>query len=110
MIALSSTGEVAEFADTSQFQPNKTQFACGYFAVYIARSMAPPGQPPTLTPAQIISGAEAAYAQYDGNNGLSNTSGMTLEQEYELLAQVGLHFQATAPDAATLHAWLNLGY
>jgi hypothetical protein len=114
MTTLTSTGEVAEIAQADQFQYVNgvplSQYECGYYGVYLARSMAPPGEAPTLTPAQIISGAEAAYAQYDGSDSVGNTNGMTLQQLYELLAQVGLHYQATALDATTLHTWLTLGY
>src|SRR5581483_4566903 len=90
MVQLTATGEVVEINQADQMQPGHSEYECGIFGVMMARSMVPPGEMPTLTPAQIISGAEAAYPQYDGNNGLANTNGMTLKQEYELLAQVGL--------------------
>ncbi|HZU68846.1 MAG TPA: hypothetical protein VFA09_16330 [Ktedonobacteraceae bacterium] len=110
MIPLSSTGEIASFQDVDQFQPAKTQFACGFFACAVVKSMAPVGHAPTQTPAQMIAEAEQWYAQYDGNNSISNTNGMTLEQLYELLAQIGLHFVPASLDVAALRAWLRLGY
>ncbi|HLH62752.1 MAG TPA: hypothetical protein VKV20_13795 [Ktedonobacteraceae bacterium] len=110
MIPLSSTGEIASFQDVDQFQPAKTQFACGFFACSIVKSMAPVGHAPTQTVAQMIAEAEQWYAQYDGNNSISNTDGMTLQQLYKLLAQIGLHFVPASLDIATLRAWLRLGY
>src|SRR5215831_5039036 len=97
MIPVNSHGEIIDVHEADQFQPGKSQFACGYFACAIARSMAPVGQPPTLRMAQIIADAEQWYTQYDGSDDISNTDGMTPEQEYTLLHQIGLHYQATAP-------------
>lgn len=102
--------EVAAFADADQFPAGKTQFACGFFACYMAASMAPTGQKPVLTPAQIIAKAEAAYAQYDGSNALSNMDGMGIEQEYELLQQIGLHYQGLPLDMALVKSWVAAGY
>ncbi len=93
---LSSKGEIAEFAEADQFPRGKTQFACGFFACAMALSMAQVGKSPALSPQQIINDAEQWYAQYDGNNSGNNEDGMSIEQEYELLRQIGLHYQATA--------------
>lgn len=110
MIPLSASGEVATFQDVDQFQPAKTQFACGFFSCAIVKAMGPVGQPPTQTVAEMIAEAEQWYAQYDGNNSPSNENGMTLQQLYNLIVQIGLHFQATSTDARVLRAWLQLGY
>ncbi len=110
MIPLSSTGEIANFQDVDQFQPAKTQFACGFFACAIVKSMAPVGHNPTQTVPQMIAEAEQWYAQYDGDNSISNTDGMSLQQLYKLLAQIGLHYVTGSLDIAILQAWLRLGY
>jgi hypothetical protein len=109
-IPLSSTGEIATFRDVDQFQPAKTQFACGFFACAIMKAMAPVGQMPTQSAAEMIAEAEQWYAQYNGNNAISNTNGMTLQQLYDLIVQIGLHFQASSTDPHVLRAWLALGY
>ncbi|MGH2480126.1 MAG: hypothetical protein ACRDHW_10765, partial [Ktedonobacteraceae bacterium] len=83
---------------------------CGFFACAIARSMAKPGQTPTLTVEQIITSAEQWYAQFNGNDASSNTDGMTKDQEYELLHQIGLHYQAIAEDVGQVKLWLEAGY
>lgn len=110
MVAVNNKGEVANFAEADQFQPAKTQFACGYFSCAIARSMAKPGETPTLNIAQIIADAEKWYAQYDGSDAASNTNGMTETQEYELLGQIGLHYQAISPDINQVKQWVSVGY
>lgn len=110
MIPLSPTGEIASFQDVDQFQPAKTQFACGFFACAVAKSMAPVGHHPTQTASQMIAEAEQWYAQYDGDNSLSNTNGMSLQQLYKLLAQIGLRYVPASLNTAALRAWLRLGY
>lgn len=109
-VKLTSSGEIAAFRDADQFQPAKTQFACGFFACALVKAMAPVDQSPAQSAAEMIAEAEQWYAQYNGNNAISNLNGMTLEQLYELIVQIGLHFQASNTDAHTLRAWLTLGY
>ncbi len=110
MVALSSTGEVGDFIDADQFQPGKSQFECGFFAVAICKAMAQVGKPPAQNVQQVIAEAEAWYAQYTGSDAISNTSGMSLGQLYDLLHQVGLHFQSTALNINVVKAWIALGY
>lgn len=109
-LPLSSTGEIATFRDVDQFQPAKTQFACGFFACATVKAMSPVGQTPAQNAAEMIAEAEQWYAQYNGNDAISNVNGMTLQQLYDLIVQIGLHFQATGTDPHVLRAWLALGY
>jgi hypothetical protein len=104
------SNEVANFQEADQFQPGKSQFECGYFAVAMAKSMAEPGHAPTLTMQQVINDAEAWYAQYDGTDAITNLYGMTLDQEYELLLQVGLHYQGLPLDLGIIKGWIADGY
>lgn len=110
MVDVNSKGEVVNVAEADQFQPAKSQYECGYFACFIAASMAKPGETPVLNTNQIIDAAERAYAQYDGSDAASNKDGMTNEQEYELLHQIGLHYQEIAPDISQVKAWVQAGY
>lgn len=111
VVKLSSTGEIADFLDVDQFQPAKTQFACGYFSGAIIKAMAQVGQPPTQSVPQMIAEAESWYAADHGNNAISNTSGMSLQEEYNLITQrMELHYQAVALDAATVRGWVRAGY
>lgn len=109
-LSLTATGEIATFRDVDQFQPAKTQFACGFFSCALVKAMAPVGQVATQTVAEMIAEAEQWYAQVNGDASISNTDGMTLQELYALIVQIGLHFQAANTDAHTLRSWLNLGY
>lgn len=79
MVELSPTGEIASFLDVNQFQPGRTQFACGFFACAIVKSMSPVHQQPTQTAQEMIAEAEQWYAQFDGDNSMRNMDGMSLE-------------------------------
>jgi len=109
-MVLSPTGEVADFLDADQMQAGKSQFECGFFAVAVVKAMAEVGKPPTQNVAQVIANAEQWYAQYDGSDAITNTNGMSLQQLYDLLHQVGLHYQETALDIAVVKRWLVVGY
>ncbi len=110
MVALTTGGEVAAFLDVNQFQPGRTQFACGFFSCAIVKAMAPVGHPASQTAQEMIAEAEGWYAQDDGSNTIDNTDGMSLTQLYSLLAQIGLRYTATTLDVEMLRAWLRLGY
>lgn len=110
MVPLNGKGEVVNTTDADQFLAGKSAFECGFFACAIAKSMAKPGQAPTLSVQQITTSAEQWYAQYNGSDAASNERGMTVEQEYELLHQIGLHYQAIAEDINQVKAWIEAGY
>ncbi len=110
MPELSPTGEIASFLNVNQFQPGRTQFACGFFACAVVKSMSPVGQHPTQTAQEMIAEAEQWYAQFDGDNSTRNMDGMSLQQLYDLLAQIGLRYRASATNSDILRAWLRLGY
>src|ERR1051326_9535055 len=78
MVELSPTGEIASFLDVNQFQPGRTQFACGFFACAITKSMSPVHQQPTETVQEMIAEAEQWYTQFDGDNSIRNMDGMSL--------------------------------
>jgi hypothetical protein len=106
-IKLSASGEIAAFYDVDQFQPAKTQFACGFFACAVVKAMTPIGTSPAQSVAQMITEAEGWYAQYNGNDSSSNLNGMTLQDLYNLIVQIGLHFQATSTDPHVLRGCYN---
>jgi hypothetical protein len=103
-------GEVAAFMDADQMQVGRSEFACGFYSVMIALSMAPVGHAPILSNAEVISRAEEAYTAYDGPDIGSNTNGMSVAQEYQLLEQVGLHYQSIAMETSAITGWLHAGY
>ena len=102
--------EIVSINQADQFVGAHTAYACGFFAVMMCRSMAPPGHPPTKSPTQISDDALAAYARYNGDASASNRAGMSLPQLYSLLREVGLHYQGTVLDLAHLRAWLRSGF
>lgn len=110
MVLLSILGEVADFTQADQFQPGKSEFECGFFGVAFCKAMAQVGKLPAQTVQQVIAEAEAWYRQFNGSDAITNTSGMTLWQLYDLLHQVGLHYQATALDINVVKTWIALGY
>ena len=110
MVLVSSHGEIADFQDVDQFQPGKSEFECGFFAVAIVKAMNEVGKPPTQSVAAMISEAETWYAQYNGDNSAANDAGMSLQQLYDLIVQVGLHFQAIEVDIDLIRAWIHTGY
>ena len=109
MVALSATGEVGDFLDADQFQPAKTQFACGFYACAIVKAMAPVGRPPTQSVPQVIAEADQWYIQYDSDDSINNTIGMSDQQLYQLLGQISIPHQIANPDANTVRAWVKLG-
>lgn len=113
-IPISNVGEIADFCDADQFQPAKTQDACGFFAVWAMLAASKVGSACGLSASQVINGALSDYALYDGDNSISNQMGMSLSQLYQLLSQRGLHWQAVNigdPDLDNLiRAWVRAGY
>src|SRR5258707_13187190 len=110
MVALSATGEVGDFLDADQFQPAKTQFACGFYACAIVKAMALVGRPPTQSVPQVIAEADQWYIQYDSDDSIDNTTGMSVQQLYQLLGQISIPYQIVNPDANTVRTWVKLGY
>ena len=75
MVELSPTGEIASFLDVNQFQPGRTQFACGFFACAIVKSMSPTGQQPTQTVQQMI--AEALHSTRNNQQQAAKVLGLS---------------------------------
>lgn len=109
-IPTTKKGEVVSINEADQFQPNETQFACGFYGVAMCTSLAQIEKAPTRSPQQIIADAEKWYAQFNGNNSISNLAGMTDEHLYSLLLQVGLHFQSSPTSIDYVRAWLQQGF
>jgi hypothetical protein len=102
--------EVVNCTEIDQFEPGKSEFQCGYVACLMAKSMAKNGEPPTLTAAQVTAQSEDWYQRYDGPNVGSNTNGMSLQQEYDLLQALGLHYQSIDMNSTAIALWIRAGY
>lgn len=111
MVALSATGEVGTFRDVDQFQPGHSAYECGYFSVATVKAMGPPDQTPIQSVGQVIAEAEQWYANdHGGDNSPDNKDGMSLQQLYNLIVGVGLHYQACPLELDMIRAWLHCGY
>ena len=111
MVVLSASGEVGDFLDVDQFQPGHSAYECGYFSVATVKAMNQVGEPPTQSVGQMIVEAETWYADdHGGDNSAGNTAGMSLQQLYNLIVRVGLHYQACSLDLDEIRAWLGCGY
>lgn len=115
-IPLTSKGEVASFVDVSQFEPNESEFECGFFAAGEVRCAAPVGQSPKCTPEQLDQWAD--QANVGGNVGVS-TGGVSIEDMHNLFKLAGLHYwdidsiapgSAQSHDIAEIKAALSHGY
>src|SRR5437879_2278841 len=95
-VQLSQKGQIGDFLDVDQFHPAKTQFACGYFSGAIIKAMAQVGHQPTQSVQAVINEAEAWFAaDHGGNDSISNTDGISLQEEYDLIAnRLDMHYQA----------------
>ncbi len=114
MVKLNSTLEIVDVLEVSQFQWSNgkplTEYACGYFSCVMAKSMATVGQNPVLSVREVIDQAEAWYAKDHGNNLGTNTAGMSMQEEYDLLQHLGLHYQGLPLDIHVMQGWLKAGY
>ena len=102
--------EVGDFIDADQFQPAKTQGACGFFSVGIVKAMAPVGHSPAQTVPEVINEAEAWYALYNGTNDISSYVGMDQALLNTVLNQQGFKYINIDPHAVNIQAWLSQGY
>ncbi len=102
--------EIAVFQDVDQFQPGRTFFACGYFAVRVVEAACENGKTPSLKPQQIAVAAEADYQHFDGSNGPSNRNGMSDQQLYDDLTERRIMFHALPKDMAWVRGFVRAGY
>ena len=110
MVGLSLTKEIINASEADQFPPNKSEFMCGFYACLMAKSMAPLGKPPTLTSSQVSAQAQSWYGTVNGDNSSANMDGMSLQQEYDLLAHLQLHYQSIDMSVQSIVLWLHAGY
>lgn len=90
--------EIATFCDLDQFGAARTQFACGFFAVRNVWASVAHGEQLRQTPAELSALAFQDYARFDGSSAPGNEAGMTLQQLYDDLTELGLHFHALPTD------------
>jgi Peptidase_C39 like family len=119
MIKLNAQGEVADFQDASQFEPNESEFECGEFAAAIVKFAGYPGKGATGTQEDIDQTADAFYTKYVGPNIASNTQGTSIDVMHQMIKDCGLDYQdlptinstsQQSSDIAHIKAALAQGY
>lgn len=94
MIQLNSRGEVGDFLDVSQFIPSRSAYECVAYSGALVKYCGAPGKGPTGTTLEASNLAQYWYGKEEGSNLASNTNGMSLQAEYDMLAGMELHYQA----------------
>lgn len=92
----------------NQFEAGETAYACVAFGCADIFYSGPTGGTPTGTAEQIDLLADLWYTKFTGS--LQSTSGLSAEQEYEMLAGIGLHYRAIGANVAEVKQWLGWGY
>jgi uncharacterized protein YvpB len=83
---LNKLGEVIDIPDVSQFYPNKTEYACGFFAsAMIAYGQNPNVAHDTATSSEIEAWALAKYVSVYGSDGANMTDGVSIANMHDLL-------------------------
>ena len=109
-VKLNPKGEVADFVDVSQMEPNESEFACGFFAVGECKFAGLPGHGPAGTAEQLD--------QWADSQGGATTGGVSIQDMHNLFHAADLHYWDTdispatnqSHDLATIKAALQHGY
>src|SRR5437016_3400318 len=91
---LNSHGEVSDFLDVSQFIPGKSAYECVSYGGAIIKYCGAPGAGSIGSVLQASNLAQFWYGKETGSTDASNASGMSLQQEYDMLKGMGLSYQA----------------
>lgn len=119
MTKRNSKGMIADYPETSQFDPNETEFACGFFAAALNKYAGKPGAGPTGTASQVDTFADNEYRAVYGSIDAGQTGGISIPQLHTVLQHAGLHYfdiAALTPtstqdsDLARITAALDAGY
>lgn len=111
MVQLNAKGEVADLLDVNQFIPGRSAYECVAYAASLVKYAGQPGKGPTGSALQASNLAQYWYGREEGSTGASNTNGMILQDEYNMLDGMGLHYYVSSPTVAHVKAWLEVvGY
>lgn len=92
---------VANYQRVSQFQPGKSEFECGAFAVSLNWRATSPDKTNVYDPGKLVQYAEALYNMVTGSNSAGNTAGVSIEDMHKMLKDTQKH--PGGPPA--LHFW-----
>jgi GH25 family lysozyme M1 (1,4-beta-N-acetylmuramidase) len=110
MTDLNVHGEVADFLDDDQFIVGRSAYECVAYCAALIKFAGAPGHGSSGTARQIADLAQAWYAREEGSNLASNTNGMSLSDEYDMLAGIGLRYQVLSPTVTAVKQALGKGY
>lgn len=94
MVQVNARGEVADFLDVNQFIPGRSAYECVAYSASLITFCGPPGHGPTGSVLEASNLAQYWYGREEGSNDSSNTNGMSLSAEYDMLTGMGLHYHA----------------
>lgn len=104
MIKLNSEGMVADYAPTSQFYPNETEFACGFYTASLNKYAGAPDSPPAGSPQQVRAFAEQEYIKVYGSDRANQSGGISIPELHTVLHNAGnLHYWDMPVDANSAH-------
>lgn len=111
--------DVVNLVTPSQFEPNETQFACGFYAAAQLKFATKPGQQNNTSQETIDATADAWYDWQYGNHDMSQMGGVSIDDMHRLLNAGGHHYQdlsaistssRQSSDIAQIQAALSQGY
>lgn len=112
-------GMIADYAQSTQFEPNETEFACGFFAGGLNKYAGPPGKGATGTQEQVDQWSDNEYKQVYGSFGADMSGGISVEAMHAVLQHAGCHYfdieainpgSTQASDIAHIHRAIDAGY
>lgn len=104
MVNLNSKGEVANFVDrVNQFQAGKSAYECVAFGCSLIWHSVAPDKQNTYTIDDVVKMAEYWYGYEEGSNTASNTNGMSLGQEHDVLNRMGLRWNDLGVNESSQH-------
>ncbi len=99
--------EIISITQANQFF-GYSDMMCGFMAVAMITSSAPIGKPPIKSPGQLQSDALNWYTQYNGSP--NSPDGMSLQQLYDLLKQVGWAYSSVSMSAGAIRDQIHQGH
>lgn len=96
---------VANFLPTSEFQPGKSEFECGAFAVSLCGRATNYNVNNGNDPQRVVQWAEYEYNKTTGSNGPSNTVGASVDDMHIMLKDTQFDDHSNCHPPNVLHWW-----
>lgn len=102
---VNSLGMIANYLPTSEFQPGKSEFECGAFAVSLNGRATNYNQPNGNDPQRVVQWAEYEYAKTTGNDSPSNMIGASVDDMHTMLKDTQVDDRTGFHPPNVLHWW-----